>query len=266
MLKFASNITMMFNDRPLLDRITASAEAGFGAVECSNPYDVTSADFAQRVKACGVEVALINLPPGNWAAGDRGMACDPNRTAEFRQAIDIGIEFAQRCGAKKMNCLAGIIPSGVSVPLAHATLVENLKVAAARLGDAGIALMLEPINTYDLPGFAVSTSSAAMSIIDAVDSKNLFLQYDVYHMQRMEGELVRTMERLAARIGHVQIADNPGRHEPGTGEINYDAMLDTLERIGFTSWIGCEYAPMADTAEGLVWIERYQARTPAATS
>ncbi|HEY0297301.1 MAG TPA: TIM barrel protein [Bordetella sp.] len=260
MPKFAANITMMFTEMPLLDRIDAAARMGFEAIECSQPYEADAGEFAARARSAGIAVALLNFPAGDWSAGERGLACHPGRLADFRASVEAGISFAKQCGASRMNCLAGVVPAGIDDAAARETLVSNLRHAAAELGNAGMDLLVEPINRYDLPGYAVAGSSGAIEVLDAVGAPNAFLQYDVYHMQRMEGELAATLQRLIGRIGHVQIADTPGRHEPGTGEINYRFLLPWLDHIGYQGWVGCEYVPKAGTEKGLAWREEHGVR------
>jgi hydroxypyruvate isomerase len=209
------------------------------------------------LRAAGLKQVLFNLPAGDWAAGERGIACLPDRVDEFRAGVAQAIAYAKRLGCTQVNCLAGKTPAGVDPAAVRATLVANLRYAAQALGDAGITLLLEPVNTRDIPGFAVSTSTDALAIIDETGSTNIKLQYDIYHMQRMEGELAATIERNFARIAHIQLADNPGRHEPGTGEINYPFLFATLERLGYAGWIGCEYVPATTTDAGLGWFHAY---------
>jgi hydroxypyruvate isomerase len=196
---------------------------------------------------------LHNLPAGDWDAGERGIACLPGREEEFRSGVGQAIEYAKALGAPQLNCLAGKAPAGAERAALQRTLVANLHFAAERLDDAGLRLLIEPINTHDIPGFFVEHTAHAIELLDAVGAKNGFVQYDVYHAQRTEGELAATLSRHLARIGHVQIADNPGRHEPGSGEINYRFLFDHLDRIGYDGWVGCEYKPASDTEAGLGW-------------
>lgn len=253
MPRFAANLTLMFNEVDFLDRFAAAAEAGFPAVECQLPYAWSAADIAARLRNNGLTQALINLPAGDWAAGDRGIACDPARVEEFRKGVPRALEYAAALDCTRINCLAGIIPANVTPEQARTTLVENLRFAASELERSGVRLMFEPVNSRDIPGFLVTGSRQALAIMDDVGSDNLYLQYDVYHMQIMEGDLARTLEDNIGRLGHVQIADNPGRHEPGTGEINFDFLFAHLDRIGFDGWVGCEYKPATTTTAGLDW-------------
>lgn len=248
---------MLFGEVEFLDRFAAAARAGFTGVECHFPYDYDKELLAARLHEHGLTQVLHNLPAGDWGAGERGIACHPDRVGAFRDGVGQAIEYATALGCKRVNCLAGIAPPGADMERLYATLIDNLAFAAARLERAGIRLLLEPINTRDIPGFLVNRTAQAVRIMDAVDSENLFLQYDMYHMQVMEGDLARSIERLLGRIGHLQLADNPGRHEPGTGEINFPFLLDFIDALGYEGWIGCEYAPAGDTVEGLDWAGSY---------
>lgn len=252
MLKFAANLTMLFNEMPFLDRFAAAADAGFKGVEFLFPYAYEKQQLAEILSKTGLTVALHNLPAGNWEAGERGIACDPKRTGEFREGVERAIAYATALGCKQVNCLAGIPP--VSPDQARATLIENLRYAAPKLQQAGILLLIEPVNTRDIPGFFLNHTKQGLEIIDEVGSDNLKLQYDIYHMQVMEGDLLPTIKANLPRIAHIQVADNPGRHEPGTGEINYKFLFGEIERLGYTGWIGCEYKPADDTKAGFGWL------------
>ncbi|UYG07002.1 hydroxypyruvate isomerase [Halomonas sp. M4R1S46] len=255
MAKFAANLSMLFTEVDFLDRFQAAAEAGFKGVEYLFPYDFEAAEIKQRLDDNGLTQVLFNLPAGDWGAGERGIACHPDRVEEFRAGVDRAIEYAGVLGNTQVNCLAGIKPSGVSDDQARQTLVGNLRFAAEKLEAAGILLIAEPINTRDIPGFFLNRTEQALAIFDEVGSGNLKLQYDIYHMQIMEGDLAPTIEKHIDRIAHVQLADNPGRHEPGTGEINYPFLFAHLDRLGYDGWIGCEYKPRAGTKEGLGWLD-----------
>src|SRR5258706_1709502 len=247
MPKFAANLSMLFTELPFLERFAAAAKAGFRGVEYLFPYAMPKEEIAELLRANGLTQVLFNLPAGNWDAGERGIACHPDRVAEFQEGVGKAIDYAKALQCKQVNCLAGIAPKGVDAATAHRILAENLKFAASKLKEAGILLIAEPINTYDIPGFFLNRSAQAIALFDEVGSDNLKLQYDIYHMQRMEGELAKTIERLLPRIAHIQLADNPGRNEPGTGEINYPFLFGFLDRIGYTGWIGCEYKPLTTT-------------------
>jgi hydroxypyruvate isomerase len=258
MLKFAANLTMLYTELDFLDRFAAAQQAGFAGVEFLFPYAYPATEIAQRLDAAGLEHVLFNLPAGDWTAGERGITALPDRVEEFRAGIPDAIAYANALGCTQLNALAGKVPAQGDVAEMHATFVENLRYAAQALGDAGIRLVIEAINTRDVPGFFLSTSAQAFAIIDEVGSPNLRFQYDIYHMQRMEGELAATLTSNLARIGHLQLADNPGRHEPGTGEINYPFLFAALERAGYDGWIGCEYLPSNGTDAGLGWLAEYR--------
>nr|PZN06068.1 MAG: hydroxypyruvate isomerase [Pseudomonadota bacterium] len=259
MPKFAANLTMLYNEVDFLDRFAAAAKDGFKGVEYLFPYAYPKEQLAEKLKQHGLTQVLHNLPAGDWAKGERGIACHPDRVNEFQEGVGKAIEYATALGCKQVNCLAGIAPQGVDAAKVRETFVNNLKFAAAELEKAGIKLLIEPINTFDIPGFYLSTTKQALSIMDEVGSKNLYLQYDIYHMQRMEGELAKTIENNLSRIAHLQLADNPGRNEPGTGEINYGFLFDFIDRIGYQGWIGCEYKPKGETSAGLGWAKQYLA-------
>jgi hydroxypyruvate isomerase len=257
MPRLAANLTLLFNELDFLDRFGAAAAAGFKAVEYQFPYAYDPLVLKQKLAAHRLTTVLHNMPAGDWANGERGIACLPDRRAEFEDGVRRAIEYAGIVGCPRVNCLAGIQPPDLDAKEARATLIKNLQYAAPRFKAAGIRLLLEPLNTRDIPRFFVSTTMQAFDIIDDVQTDNLFLQYDVYHMHIMEGQLASTIERRLARIGHIQIADAPGRHEPGTGEINYAFLLPFLDRIGYSGWVGCEYVPASSTTAGLGWTAPY---------
>ena len=258
MPRFSANLSFLFTERPFLERFSAARAAGFAAVEFHFPYEFDRAALAEVVLTSGLDVVLFNLPAGNWAAGERGIACHPRRIAEFQDGVGLAIEYAKLLGCPRLNCLAGIAPEGVSHEKARETLVENLRFAAAVTRRAGIELLLEPLNTRDTPGFLVSTSEAALALIAAAGQENLRLQYDIYHAQVMEGDLARRLAEHLPRIGHIQLADNPGRHEPGTGEVNFPFLFAHLDRLGYAGWIGCEYKPSAATEASFGWMDAAQ--------
>jgi len=255
MPRFAANLTMLFTEVPFLERFDRAARAGFGSVEFLFPYAHTPGEVAAKLKGNRLSLVLHNLPAGDWEAGERGIACLPDRVDEFRAGVAKAIEYATALGAPQLNCLAGKVPLGASDELLRKTFVANLKFAAAELKKAGLKLLIEPINTYDIPGFYLNRTAQAISIMDEVAADNLLLQYDIYHAQRSEGELAATMEKHLARIGHIQVADNPGRNEPGTGEIHYAFLFAHLDRIGYQGFVGCEYKPRSGTEAGLAWLE-----------
>jgi hydroxypyruvate isomerase len=257
MPKFAANLTMLFNELEFLARFEAAAKAGFRGVEYLFPYPFPKERLAEELSKHQLVQVLHNLPAGDWAAGERGIAVDPSRVGEFQEGVGKAIEYATALGCKQVNCLAGITPKDVSAEQAQKTFIDNLKFAAPKLAAANIKLLIEPINTRDIPGFFLSGTKQALTIMDEVGSPNLLLQYDIYHMQIMEGDLAPTIGRNLARIAHLQLADNPGRNEPGTGEINYPFLFQFLDSLGYEGWIGCEYKPKTTTLEGLGWIKAF---------
>ncbi|AMO57402.1 hydroxypyruvate isomerase [Endozoicomonas montiporae] len=257
MPKLAANLSMLFTETDFLDRFEAAAKAGFKGVEYLFPYDYPVDVIAEKLKQNDLEQVLFNLPAGDWASGDRGIACNSARMEEFGAGVDQAIAYARVLGNTQINCLTGIVPEGVPAAEAEATVVSNLKYAADKLEEAGIRLIIEAINTRDIPGFFLTSTAQALKIKEQVGSDNLLLQYDIYHMQIMEGDIATTCEQHLDVIQHVQLADNPGRHEPGTGEINYHFMLSHLDRIGYKGRVGCEYKPATTTEEGLGWLKTY---------
>jgi hydroxypyruvate isomerase len=256
MPKFAANLSMMFTEVDFLDRFALAARAGFKGVEFLFPYDHKAEDIKARLDANGLQLVLHNLPPGDWAAGERGMACLPDRVGEFKEGVARGITYAKALGLSQLHCMAGKAPQGMPDTELRKTFVANLKYAAAECAKAGLRVLVEPINHYDIPGYYLNRSAQAISLLDEVGAPNALLQYDIYHMQRTEGELAATISKLLPRIGHVQLADNPGRNEPGTGEINYPFLYAHLDKVGYTGWIGCEYKPATTTEAGLSWFAR----------
>lgn len=254
MPKFAANLTMLFNEVPFMERFALAAKAGFEGVEYLFPYDFDREALRAALDLHGLTQVLHNLPAGNWAGGERGIAVLPDRIDEFRRGVATAIEYAAALGCKQVNCLSGIAPVGVSDDVLRNTFVSNLKLAAEEFEKHGIRLLIEPINRFDIPGFYLNTPDQAASIIAEVGSDNLFIQYDLYHQQRTGGELIGTFRKHQAKIAHVQLADNPGRNEPGTGEIAWPFVFRTLDALGYDGWIGCEYKPRTTTAEGLGWL------------
>jgi hydroxypyruvate isomerase len=257
MLKFSANLTIMFNEVDFLDRFAAAAKAGFNAVEFLLPYPYDKSELAGFLRTNKLLVVLFNMPAGDWNAGDRGMACDPARVSEFQEGVGKAIDYAHALGCKQIHCMAGLKPRGVSEEKMRATYIANLQFAGRELSKHGLKLLIEAINTRDMPDFYLNTSRQAFSIMDDAKVPNLYFQYDIYHMQVMEGDLAPTIEKNLAKIGHMQLADTPGRHEPGTGEINYAFLFRHIERIGYEGWIGCEYRPATTTEAGLGWIKPY---------
>jgi hydroxypyruvate isomerase len=254
MPKFDANISWLFTELPFLERFEAAAKAGFQAVEIQNPYEFSTSEIVSELMRHGLSVALHNMPAGDWAKGERGLACLPERVEDFRASCDLALEYAVPLQAPRIHCMAGIAPKDADPGLLRETYVRNLRELAAKAADVNVEVTIEPINTRDIPGYYLNRSAQAVSLLDEIGAPNVRLQYDIYHMQIMEGDLAPTIERLLPRIGHVQIADTPGRHEPGTGEINYPFVLGKLDALGYAGWVGCEYRPRAGTLEGLGWM------------
>lgn len=263
MPKFSANLTFLFTELPFLARYAAAKANGFDSVEYVCLYDHEPEALAEPLRRHGLKQVLLNVPHGDWAAGERGIAILPERTQEFRASIDKTIRYCHALDCQMVNCLAGITPANCGADLSkehadpailRATFIENLKFAASALKAAGIRLLIEPINTRDIPGFFLTNTKQAHDLIQEVGSDNLMIQHDLYHMQIMEGDLAPTLTKYLPHIGHIQIADNPGRHEPGTGEINYPFLLAHLDRSGYTGHIGLEYKPSTTTLESFGWL------------
>ena len=260
MPRFAANLSMLFTEAPFLDRFALAVQHGFDAVECQFPYACSAAEVKSALDHNHLTMVLHNLPAGNWQRGERGIACHPDRVEEFRAGVQQAIAYAQTLGVQQLNCLAGIAPARVGAEVLRDTLINNMRYAAHALGQAGLKLLMEPINTFDVPGFFINRTQLAIDILDAVGADNAYVQYDIYHAQRMEGNLAATLQKHLHRIAHIQLADSPGRHEPGTGEIDFAHVLPALDRLGYAGWVGCEYFPAAGTVAGLGWMRSYRAR------
>lgn len=256
MPRFCANLSMMFNEAPFLDRFAAAAEAGFAAVEFLFPYEHPAAEIHARLDSNGLQLVLFNMPPGNWNAGERGIACLPGRQAEFRAGVDRALEYAERLSCRMIHCMAGIVPPGLSPVTAAALYAANLSWAAERAHAAGVLLAIEPINHRDMPGFHLNTMQQGADIVEAIGRDRLGLQFDVYHCQVTEGDVTSRMAALMPVIAHMQIADVPGRHEPGTGEIAWPFVFEQMDALGYQGWVGCEYRPAGDTVAGLAWRTR----------
>lgn len=257
MPKLAANLSMMFNEVDFMDRFGAAANAGFRGVEYLFPYDYDKDDLKAELEKQELVQVLHNLPAGDWDGGERGIACLPDRVNEFQEGVGKVIEYADTLGCKQVNCLAGIAPDGTADSVLRETFVSNLKLASSELEKVGVTLLVEAINTRDIPGFYLQTTAQALGIVAEVGSDNLKLQYDIYHMQIMEGDLTSTIEANLDMILHMQLADNPGRNEPGTGEINYPFLFEAIDQMGYDGWIGCEYKPLTTTTDGLGWAQTY---------
>ena len=258
MPRFCANLNFLFAEVGFEQRFECAARAGFRGVEYRSPYEYPIARLQTLLAEAGLTQVLFNLPAGDWAAGERGIACLPGREAEFRAGVAQGVDYALALGCSQINCLSGLAPADVPDAQMRETFVSNLRYAADRLAGHDIRLLVEPINSrVDMPGFWLDTPAKALALIGEVAAPNLWLQYDIYHAQIMEGDLARSIEANLVRIAHLQLADNPGRHEPGTGEINYPYLFDLLDRLGYAGWLGCEYVPVAGTEAGLGWMKRY---------
>jgi hydroxypyruvate isomerase len=253
MPRLAANISTLFNELPFLDRIDAAAKAGFDAVECQFPYAVEPAAIAGRLRQVGLPLVLFNVSPGKAEAGERGLASLPGREAEFDASIERAIEYAQATGCRRVHVMAGLLLTGADRRRHLDQFVTSIARAADRLATINAIAMIEPINTRDVPGYILDGTTLALECIAGAKRANLQLQYDVYHMQVMEGDLMRSIQRLLPAIGHIQIADNPGRHEPGTGEINFAHVLAHIDALGYDGFVGCEYIPQSSTLAGLAW-------------
>lgn len=257
MSKFSANLSMLFTEVGFADRFERAAKAGFKAVECQFPYELPKEDIAAKLGTLGLELVLHNLPAGSWAAGERGIACLPGRESEFRDGVGKAIEYAKALKCPRINCLVGLTPKDVPADKVRQTLISNLKFAADALQKEGISLLVEALNDKDIPGFYLVRTQDALELFEEVKHPNLFLQYDIYHMQIMEGNLAKTVQENVGRIGHIQLADVPGRHEPGTGEIDFPNLFKSIDEAGYTGWIGCEYKPAGVTEDGLGWVKPY---------
>lgn len=258
MLRFCANLSTLFTDRPLLQRFAAARAAGFTAVEIQFPYAEPAEAMAQALREHGLSLQLMNLPAGDWAAGERGMASHPGREAEFRDSVARALDCARVLNPPRLHCLAGLRRAHDDPAQARETFIANLRFAAEACASEGRVLMVEPINALDIPGYYLTTVDEAIALIDAVGASNLKLQYDLYHQQRTRGELIATLRAQLPQIGHLQIADNPGRGEPGSGEIGWTQVFAAIEASGYAGWVGLEYFPLdkgpRGTEAGLAWL------------
>ncbi len=258
MPRFCANLTMLFGEVDFPERFAKAAAAGFKGVECQFPYAWPKGQIADKIRQFDLRLVLHNLPPGDWSKGERGIACLPGRENEFQEGVGKAIEYAKALNCPQVNCLAGLTPAGVPAERVHQTLLANLRFGAAALAKEGIRLLVEALNDKDVPGFSLVRTSEVLALIEEVGHPNVYVQYDVYHMQIMEGNLTKTIQENLDRIAHIQIADNPGRNEPGTGEIHYPNLFKAIDAAGYKGWIGCEYRPAGKTEEGLGWMEPYR--------
>jgi hydroxypyruvate isomerase len=257
MPRLAANLSMLFTEVRFLERFAAARKAGFRAVEYQYPYEFKPEDVGAAAREAGVEVVLHNIPRGDAQRAEHGTACLPGREAAFRQDLERAVEYARAAGCPRLHCLAGVVPPQADRRELHATYVANLKHAAARLRRDGMKLLIEPVSERTAKNYFLGGSAQAIGVLDELGADNAFLQYDFFHMQILEGNLAAKAERLLARIGHIQVADAPGRHEPGTGEIHFDFLFKHLDAIGYAGWIGCEYNPAGETLAGLKWAKPY---------
>ncbi|MBM3545354.1 MAG: TIM barrel protein [Alphaproteobacteria bacterium] len=254
MPRFAANLSTMFREHDWLARPMAAKRAGFDAVEIQYPYEIDLEALARAKRDADVQWLMINVPAGNQAAGERGIACLPGREADFREGIALCRRYGEALGIFQVNTPAGIPPTGVERARIEETLIGNLNYAAEELGKAGIKVLVEPLNTRDVPGFFVTRADQALDLIDRAGHANLGLLHDLYHAQVMVGDLMRNLERLMPRIGHIQFADPPGRHEPGSGELNWPALFALIDKLGYRGWVSAEYFPTGNTADSLGWM------------
>jgi hydroxypyruvate isomerase len=257
MPKFAANLTMMFTEVPFPERFAAAARAGFKAVEFLFPYDHSPREVAQWLQENDLQNALFNLPPGDWAAGERGLASLPGREADFRASVDRALEYALALGTPRLHAMAGLLPAGADRDAHRRTYIDNLRHAARELAPHGRTLLIEPINPRDMPGYFLNSQADAHAVREAVGEPNLLVQMDFYHAQIVEGDLATTLRKHFAGIGHVQIAGVPDRHEPDDGEVNYAYLFRLLDELGYSGWVGCEYRPRGKTEAGLGWLKSW---------
>ena len=257
MPRFAANLSMMFQEHEFLDRFRAARNAGFAGVEFLFPYDFAADDIVRQLRQADLAQVLFNLPPGEWTKGERGLAALPGREEEFRTSVETALEYAQALDCPTLHCMAAMVPAGVDREQCERTYTANLRIAARACAEAGRTLVIEPINTRDMPGYFLTHQGQGRAIIEAVGEPNLKLQLDLYHCQIMEGDLARHIRELADITGHVQIAGVPDRHEPDLGEVNYRYLYDVLDESGYQGWIGCEYRPRGRTTDGLGWFAHY---------
>jgi hydroxypyruvate isomerase len=258
MPRFAANLSMMFNEAPFLDRFALAAKAGFKGVEFLFPYEHPAAEIAARLKDNGLQQVLFNAPPGDWAKGERGMACHPGREPEFRDSIMRALDYAGALGCPRLHVMAGMVPPGVAQGTLTSLYAINLAWAAERAIAQGVKCCIEPINQRDMPGYALTGIANGIQVIEAVGPDRLGLQFDLYHTQITEGDLVPRARAALPYIAHMQVADTPGRNEPGTGEVNWPFVFAQLDAMGYRGWIGCEYRPAGETLAGLSWFAPYK--------
>jgi hydroxypyruvate isomerase len=262
MPRFAANLSMLYPQHDFLARFGAAASDGFEAVEYLFPYDFTAAEIKLRLEDFGLTQALFNAPPGDWGKGERGIASLPGRESEFRSGFQKALEYAAVLGNDRIHVMAGLLPNEDLRQKHHAVYLENLSHAAQEAAKVGITVLIEPINTRDMPGFFLNRQDQGQAVCKEVGADNLKVQFDFYHCQIVEGDVTSKLRRDFAGIGHIQIAGVPDRHEPNIGEVNYPWLFEEIDRLGYTGWVGCEYRPKGDTSEGLQWLRDWKARKP----
>lgn len=259
MVRFCPNLSMLYTEVPFLERFEQARAAGFSAVEFQFPYDSPVREVAKAIEDSGVEIVLFNLPAGDFAAGDRGMANDPRRAEDFRQSLELAMEYAAALRPMRMNCLAGKTLADVPLDEQRQALIANLRMAAAAAESRGTGMMVEPLNPYDAPEFFLPKPSDGFAIVREAAHPNLTVEYDIYHAQRTEGNIVTAIREHLGEIGHIQIADNPGRNEPGTGELNWEFIFRQIDECDYGGWIGLEYKPSGgNTDVSMSWMEAYR--------
>ncbi len=257
MPRLAANLSMMFNEVPFLERFAAARKAGFEGVEFLFPYEFPAAELRSRMVGEGLTQVLFNMPPGDWANGERGLASLPGRQSEFKEGVKRALDYAATLECRRVHCMAGIVPAGVPPVTAAAIYAANLSWAAEQAQPAGVKLMIEPINHRDMPGYFLNTQAQGAAVVEAIGRDRLGLQFDVYHVQITEGDITKRMEQFMPVIDHMQIADVPARNEPGTGEIGWEFVFRRIDELGYMGWVGCEYRPAGDTVAGLTWRQRF---------
>ncbi len=260
MPRFAANLTMMYNEHPFLDRFAAAARDGFKGVEFLFPYEHPAKELRKRLDDNGLEQALFNAPPGDWAKGERGLASRPGREDEFKRSIATALDYARVLGNTRLHVMAGLIAPAEHRVRHRETYVRNLAYAAGEARAMGITIVIEPINTRDIPGFFLNRQDEAHAICREVGAPNLKVQMDLYHCQVVEGDLAMKIRQYISGVGHMQIAGVPERHEPDVGEINYPYLFRVIDEAGYDGWIGCEYRPKGATSEGLGWARNWLRR------
>lgn len=260
MPRFSANLSFLYPDRPFLDRFAAAAADGFTGVEYLFPYEYRAEEIAVRLLTHGLQQAMFNLPPGDWATGERGIACLPGRQAEFAAGVTQALRYAQVLDTRCLHVMAGIPKAGMSAAICHETYLSNLRYACARAAELDRTVLIEPINTRDIPGYLLNRQDQAHAIVSAVGADNLKIQMDFYHLQIVEGDITMKYRQYQAEVGHVQIASVPERCEPDSGEVNYPYLFEMLDASGYDAWVGCEYRPRADTSAGLRWLRCWRER------